>query len=109
MSRWLLALVGIGFALAPLRADPKPLWEIDTFPDARGFHPVQWVGFSPDGAGLASAVCLGRRVRPPARVRARPRRAGGDEVGPAARPTSHWYSISHWARSSPEAGQGDYL
>ena len=56
MSRWILALVCFGFALTPVRADPKPLWEIDTVSDAKRLHGVLWVGFSPDGKTLVAQV-----------------------------------------------------
>lgn len=56
MSRWILALACSGFVLAPVRADPKPLWEIDTFPDPKGWHPVRWLGFAPDGKTLAAQI-----------------------------------------------------
>ena len=56
MSRGVLALVAFGFALTPVRADPKPLWEIEAFPDAKGLHEVQWVGYSPDGKTLTAQV-----------------------------------------------------
>src|SRR5262245_39731006 len=56
MSRWVLALVGIGFAVAPVRAQPRPLWEIDTVVDAKRLYGVLWVGFSPDGKTLIAQV-----------------------------------------------------
>jgi WD40 repeat protein len=57
MSRWLLALVAFGFSLAPVcSADPKPLWEIETFPNAKKPHDVRWVGYSLDGKMLIAQV-----------------------------------------------------
>lgn len=57
MSRWLLALVSLGFTLAPLHAaEPKPLWEIETaFAESKS-HWVEWLGFSPNGKLLVSRV-----------------------------------------------------
>jgi WD40 repeat protein len=50
-----LALVALGFALAPVRAaDPKPLWEIDT--TAKGETSVLWVEFTPDGKTLLAQI-----------------------------------------------------
>jgi WD40 repeat protein len=56
MSRWVLALVGIGFAVAPVRAQPRPLWEIDTVIDAKRLYGVLWVGYSPDGKALVAQI-----------------------------------------------------
>jgi WD40 repeat protein len=52
VSRWVLALVGIVFAIAPARAQPRPLWEIDTAANAKKVNTIQWVAFSPDGKTL---------------------------------------------------------
>lgn len=57
MSRGILALVALGFTIAPLRAaDPKPQWEIETFPHAKQLQLVRWVGYSPDGTTLLAQV-----------------------------------------------------
>ena len=57
MSRWIVALVAFSFALAPLRAaDPKPQWEIDTFPNSKRMQLVRWVSYSPDGKTLLAQV-----------------------------------------------------
>ena len=59
MSRWVLALVAVGFALAPVRAvDPKPVWEIDLGPGPKPkLKPwAGWVAFAPGDSALALVV-----------------------------------------------------
>ena len=57
MLRWVLALVALGFALAPVCGDePKPLWEIETAADAKRISDVPWIDYSLDGKTLITQV-----------------------------------------------------
>ena len=56
MSRWILAVVAFGFTFASVRADPKPLWEIDTVIDAKRRQEVRWITFAPDGKTLVAQI-----------------------------------------------------
>ncbi len=56
MSRWLFALVSLGCALAPVRADPKPLWEIEAAADQKRVSDVPWIDYAPDGRTLVAQV-----------------------------------------------------